>query len=331
MAFASHLRRLTLMAALLAFMEGSSACSVIWPSTANPTVAKLYVRDYVLNILPNLIAGLQDQTFENQEASLIRNTNAAGILYSPNYVFVAEPELLIITANNVDLPENQLVSEVTGYDAKGTPITQKVLRRPLFILEKATLTYNIPGYNISPVTLQLAMPIKSNEYRLKLPGCAQLQAVQAAFATDPSKVRPINGTLTVSCEITDLDPIAPQKSFLITRAVPLLYSYTPLVPTTASASPGTTGAPGSLAPSGIMPGSSIPSGSTPGPSSNPSSPSPSPSPTVSPSESPSPTPSASASTIASSSSSPTPSASASNIASGTPSPLVSCLLVYPCN
>ncbi|MDB5097586.1 MAG: hypothetical protein JWM80_2007 [Cyanobacteria bacterium RYN_339] len=238
MAISSRLRRPTVLGALFACVAASTACSVIWPSSVIRDLHKLYVKDYRLNVTARLIAGTSSKEFEDAKISNLRTLGNIGLVYSPNYVFVADPELVIAASSPIQLPADQLVDEPAGFSDTGELITEKVLRKPLFIISKSTLTYTVPGYNIAPITITQNLPVKSNEYRLKLPGASQVTELQAAFASNPSKAPTLSGTVTISCDVTDLDPVAAEKTFVVARSFPLSYSYSPFTPeTTASSEP----------------------------------------------------------------------------------------------
>jgi hypothetical protein len=138
----------------------------------------------------------------------------------------------------VQFPPGSTVDEPASFNAAGELVTETVLRKPLFIIDKTTLTYSVPCYTIAPVVLTQQVPVKANEYHLKLNGAAQVNELMAAFAANPSKATPITGTVTAAVEIQDLDPLAVEKTFTVSRSLPLAYTYQPFTPeTTASSAP----------------------------------------------------------------------------------------------
>lgn len=243
-----------------------SACNG-WslPGTSN-TLKKLYIKDYTLSVGARLIAGTSSQEFEDTKSANVRSLGNIGLVYSPNYIFVADPELLIAASQPIDLPTDQLVKETAGYDVDGKPITESVLRAPLYILDKVTLSYSVPGFTIPNVTITEDIPIKSNEYQLHLNGVAQVNELMAAFAQDPAKVGSVAGNVTITLDLEDLDPVATAKTFTVARTFPLVYSYLPFTPETDISPP----------PSFGFPSPEVTDTPTPAPS-----PSPSPTPTAS--------------------------------------------------
>jgi hypothetical protein len=234
-------------------------------------VPQFYVKDYTLNVTARYLQGQTSATFETTRANYLKAARNVGLLYSPNYVFVADPTLLLTRTVPVALPSDQLVDETVIVDGK--PQTQKVLRNPLFYIDRATVTYQVPGYDIPAATYELQIPVKANELTLPLPAIAQVGPLLQAYARDAAAAGTISGSMTVSLEMRNLDPIATQRTFKVSRSLPLVYSYTGARPEDELAQP-----------------SAQPTPPPPTPT-----PTPTPSASVEPSPTPSPTPSATAS------------------------------------
>lgn len=238
MASPSRFHRPTLVGTLLASLVATSACGLIWPSSSSTNLKRLYVSDYQLNVTARQIAGTSSKEFEDSKIAYLRALGNIGLTYSPNYIFVADPEIVLSATSPVELPSDQVVAEPAGFSDTGELITETVLRKPLFTIDTTTLTYNVPGYTIAPVTLTQGIPIKANSYRLKLPGASQVAELQAAFSANPAKAPAITGSVDVVCNVTDLDPLARDHTFTVARRLPLVYSYSPFTPeTTASSEP----------------------------------------------------------------------------------------------
>jgi hypothetical protein len=191
-------------------------------------------------------------------------------LYSPNYVFVADPVFLLQKTEPVTLPPADLVDETVIVDGKET--TQKVLRKPIFYIDRATVTYQVAGYDIPAATYELQLPVKSNDYRLTLPAISQVGPLMTTFSRDAAAAGSVSGTLTVSVDMRDLDPLAANRTFKVTRTLPLVYSYTVSRPEDAQSSQASPAAPATAAPT-AEPTAAV----SPSPS-----PSPSPTPTATP-------------------------------------------------
>jgi hypothetical protein len=261
-------RPLFLGAALAGVTLLAAACSSILPQDLQ--VPKFYVKDYTLNITARYVQGQQNPQFEDLRKQGMKDAKNMGLLYTPNYVFVADPVLLLAKTVPVAIPSDQVVNEQTIVN--GQPTTEPVLRNPIFFIDRATVTYQVPGYDIPTATYELQIPVKNNQYTLSLPAVAQVGPLMTAFARDPAAAGTVSGSATVTLDMRDLDPLATQRTFKVTRSLPLVYSYNAARPEDlASAAPA---APATVAPTAT--------------------PVPSPSPTESPSPSPSPTPSATA-------------------------------------
>lgn len=260
-------RPIFLGAALAGMTFLAAACSSILPQDLQ--VPKFYVKDYSLNVTPRYLQGKQDTTFETQRAKTLQGAKNLGLLYTPNYVFVADPVLLLAKTVPVAIPSDQLVNEPTYVN--GQPTTEPVLRNPIFYIDRATVTYQVPGYDIPAATYELQLPVKNNQYTLSLPAVAQVAPLMTAYSRDPAAMGTVSGSATITLDMRDLDPLANPRTFKVTRSLPLVYSYQALRPEDVAST-----APASQAPATVAP-----------------TPTPSPSPTESPS--PSPTPSALAS------------------------------------
>lgn len=244
-----------------------AGCASIVPQDLQ--VPKFYFKDYALNVTARHIQGKADTSFETQRRNQLIGLRNVGLLYSPNYVFVADPVFLLQKTEPVTLPANDLVDETVIVDGKEE--TQKVLRKPIFYIDRATVTYQVPGYEIPAATYELQLPVKSNEYRLTLPAISQVGPLMTAFARDAAAVGSVSGTLTVSVDMRDLDPLASTRTFKVTRSLPLVYSYTASRPEDAQTQPVSPAAPATAAPTAEPTASPSPS------------PSPSPTPTATPS------------------------------------------------
>lgn len=243
-----------------------AGCASIVPQDLQ--VPKFYFKDYTLNVTARHVQGRVDASFETQRRNQLTGLRNVGLLYSPNYVFVADPVLLLYKTEPVTLPPADLVEETVIVN--GQEETQKVLRKPIFYIDRATVTYQVPGYDIPAATYELQLPVKSNEYRLTLPAISQVGPLMTAFSRDAAAVGSVSGTLTVAVDMRDLDPLAANRTFKVTRSLPLVYSYTASRPEDAQ----------------IQPGQSPAAPATPAPTAAPTaevSPSPSPSPTATPS------------------------------------------------
>lgn len=250
----------------------AAACSSILPQDLQ--VPKFYVKDYTLNVTTRYVQGQQNAQFTDLNVKSLQAAKNMGLLYTPNYVFVADPVLLLAKTVPVAIPSDQLVNEQTYVN--GQPTTEPVLRNPIFYIDRATVTYQVPGYDIPAATYELQIPVKNNQYTLRLPAVAQLAPLMTAFSRNPASLGSVSGTATVTIAMRDLDPIANPRSFEVTRSLPLVYSYSAARPEDLVAS---------TAPATAAPATQAP---TPTPSPSPSespSPSPSPSPTPSPSAS----------------------------------------------
>jgi hypothetical protein len=269
MAITSGARPVCLGLALVLATGLVASCAAIVPKDLQ--VPRFYFKDYSLNVSTRHVQGEGDSAFEKAKVSYLQSLKNVGLLYSPNYVFVADPVLLLAKTEPLTLPEADLVEEtvlVNGVETK-----QKVLRKPLYYVERATVTYQVTGFDIPPTTYELQIPVKSNEYQLSLPAISQVGPLMAAYARDPVAAGTVSGTATVTVDMRDLDPLASERTFKVTRSLPLVYSYTSSRPedTQEEAPPVLSPAP-TLAPSAT--------------------PSPSPSPSPSPTPTPTPTPSA---------------------------------------
>lgn len=233
MATISGLRRLAVTGALLAAATTTFACQALYQYLPGGTdVKKLYIKDYTLKVGARLIAGTSSKEFEDAKILNIKTLGNIGLVYSPNYIFVADPELVITATNPITLPPSELVDEPAGFDEEGAVVMEKVLRKPLYIIQKTTLTYAVPGFTIPPVTITQQIPIKANDYKLKLSGVAQVNELMAAFAQDPAKLGTVAGTVTISVDVQDLDPLARERTFVVARSFPLSYAYLPFRPET---------------------------------------------------------------------------------------------------
>ena len=90
----------------------------------------------------------------------------------------------------------------------------------------------MPGYTIPDVTITQDIPIKANSYTMKLTGVAQVNELMAAFSQDPSKIGSLAGSVTISLDVSDEDPLSYTKEFTVARSFPLVYSYLPFTPET---------------------------------------------------------------------------------------------------
>jgi hypothetical protein len=142
------------------------ACTSIPFLSGSSDIKKLYVKDYTLNVDSRLIAGTSSKDFEDLKSQNVRDLGNVGLVYSPNYIFVADPQLLIAATSPISLPSDQIVTEPQKFDAKGNLVTEQVLRKPLYIINKTTLSYTVPGFTIPQVTITQQIPIKSNSYQL---------------------------------------------------------------------------------------------------------------------------------------------------------------------
>lgn len=248
--------------ALAATTVATASCAAIVPQDLQ--VSKFYFKDYTLTVAARHVQGEQSTTFEDQKKDYLRELKNIGLLYSPNYVFVADPTLLLQKTEPLTFPASELIEETVIVDGKEEK--QQVLRKPIFYIDRATVTYSVPGYDIPPASYELQIPVKSNEYRLTLPAISQVGPLMTAFARDPIAAGTVSGTVTVSVDMRDLDPIAAQRTFKVTRSLPLVYQYTASRPEDTKATPTPEATPATPAP-------------TPTPTPEPS-PSPSPSPTT---------------------------------------------------
>lgn len=240
-----------------------AGCAAIVPQDLQ--VPKFYFKDYSLTVTARHLQGRVDTAFETLRRDQLLGLRNVGLLYSPNYVFVADPVLLLQKSEPLTFRDTDLVEETVIINGKEE--TQKVLRKPIFYIDRATVTYQVAGYDIPSATYELQMPVKSNEYRLSLPAISQVGPLMTTFARDASAAGTVSGTLTVSVDMRDLDPLASARTFKVTRSLPLVYSYTASRPEDAQ----------------IQPSAAAPA--TPAPTAQPTaevSPSPSPTPTATP-------------------------------------------------
>jgi hypothetical protein len=245
-----------------------AGCASIVPQDLQ--VPKFYFKDYALNVTARHVQGKVDTNFETQRRNQLIGLRNVGLLYSPNYVFVADPVLLLQKTEPVTLPAADLVEETVIVNGKEE--TQKVLRKPIFYIDRATVTYQVAGYDIPSATYELQLPVKSNDFRLTLPALSQVGPLMTTFSRDPAAAGSVSGTLTVSVDMRDLDPLASNRAFKVTRTLPLVYSYTASRPEDAQIQPGQSpAAPATAAPTAEPTAAASPS------------PSPSPTPTATPS------------------------------------------------
>ena len=217
--------------ALFAAAALASACSAIpWLQYGTGGLHKLYIKDYTLNVSARLINGVSAKESEDAKIENIRSLGNIGLVYSPNYIFVADPKVLIASVTPLLIPADGATTEPMGFDKTGAETTEAVAAKPLYILNKTTLKYSVPGYTIPDVTITQETPIKSNDYPLTLGGVAQVNELMAAFQADPAKIGTLAGTVTVALDISDLDPFATERTFTVARSFPLVYAYLPFTP-----------------------------------------------------------------------------------------------------
>jgi hypothetical protein len=221
-----------------------AGCASIVPQDLQ--VPKFYFKDYSLNVTARHIQGKADLTFETQRRNQLIGLRNVGLLYSPNYVFVADPVFLLQKTEPVTLPPADLVEETVIVNGKEE--VQKVLRKPIFYIDRATVTYQVAGYDIPAATYELQLPVKSNDYRLTLPALSQVGPLMTTFSRDAAAAGSVSGTLTVSVDMRDLDPLASNRTFKVTRTLPLVYSYTASRPEDAQAGQASPAAPATVAP-----------------------------------------------------------------------------------
>lgn len=191
-------------------------------------VPKLYFSDYKVEVNARHTGGTHDLTFASNMTEELQLANNPGLVYSPNYTFVSDPVLLLQMTEPPQLPASEFVDE--PYYVDGEPKTRRVLRKPLFYIDKTTVTYTVPGYTIDPVTVTQQLPVKQTQFELELPAAVQVAPIMAAFADNPAGVGAVVGTMTVTVDVRDLDPVAAARSFQVSRTLPLVYRYQPSNP-----------------------------------------------------------------------------------------------------
>ncbi|HEY9724141.1 MAG TPA: hypothetical protein V6D47_19220 [Oscillatoriaceae cyanobacterium] len=220
------LRPRTLGLSTLAGASLLASCASWVPSSYQ--VPQLYIKGYTIRARGEQIAGTPDSGTLNNTLTVLQNLGVLGVFVNPKFIFSADPVLMLQTANDYTMPAAETTTE-PAVDVKGNPTTETVFTKPLFMLDAITISYQVPNFSLPDVTLQENLPIKSNSYTmppLPLPELGTL--IQALTSGDPSKST-IEGTFTVNLRLRDLDPLAGQQSFTVSRSFPFEYTTTSIL------------------------------------------------------------------------------------------------------
>lgn len=235
--------------AILAAVMFASACSAAIPQDLR--VPKLYIKDYTPRLRAEQFNGTPNETGLAKFLTALQQFDALGVVFSNQFVAVIDPVLLLHTTEPFDMPADQLVSE--PYFNGSTPAVRQVLRKPVFYVDRVTVSYQVPGVEIQPVTIALNVPIKSNDHLMDPLPIAQVGALFNEFQQKvlSGTASAVSGTVTTSFDVRDMDPLATERTFKVERTFPFLYTYQILinqtiegqVPTTPSASPSASASP----------------------------------------------------------------------------------------
>jgi hypothetical protein len=214
--------RFAIAAALLV-----TACSAAIPQDLR--VPKLYIKDYSPRIRGEQYAGDPDRSGLTAFVNALQNFGTIGVVFGGNFVGVIDPVLLLHTTEPVTMPADQLVDE--PYFEAGEWKTKKVLRKPIFYVDRVTVTYQVPGVDIAPVVIEQNVPIKSNDHLLEPLPIAQVGALFTSFQQKVTSgtASAVSGTVTTTFDVRDMDPLASERTFKVARTFPFLYTYQILV------------------------------------------------------------------------------------------------------
>ena len=231
--------RRALVAIAIAAMSLASSCAALVPQDLQ--VPKVYIKDYTPRLRGEQISGEPAMAELERGLSALRRFGTIGMIFSPKFIYSIDPVLLLHVTEPRQVAPDAMVTE-PYYDSDGEPKTRQVMRKPMFMLDNLTISYQIPGYEIPPVTLEQNVPIKSNDHILEPMPVSQVKPLIEAFTQGSRPGAPISGTFTMTLDMRDLDPSASERSFKVSRTFPLLYTYQILVSETISNAPPDLGA-----------------------------------------------------------------------------------------
>lgn len=187
-------------------------------------VPKLYIKDYALRVRGEQYAGTAAQAQLDRTVSVVSKFGNIGVFVTPQFMITSDPVLLLHTSEFVELPNADTVEET--YIEDNETKVRRVLRKPLYMLERITVSYNVPNYSIPSITIEQNLPIKSNDLTLEPLSIAQVAPIMSAFANGSiTPMTPVSGYATFTLDIRDLDPMAKERNFKVSRVFPLQYSY----------------------------------------------------------------------------------------------------------
>jgi hypothetical protein len=207
-----------------------AACAQLTPQDLQ--VPKVYIKDYSLRVRgeASTEAGVEAMS---KALPQIQRFGNVGVFALQGFTVVADPVLAFATSNNVDLASQQTVTEQrqTVDDNGAATKDETVLRKPLFMIERLNVTYQVPEYEIPSRTIELNVPMKSNAFTTDPLDIAIVKATRTTNGASPTPAISFDainanfiGQVTITADLRDLDPLSNQRTFSVSRSIPFMYT-----------------------------------------------------------------------------------------------------------